>query len=69
MAKTCKQQLKSEMLLQTKTKVDIQHVVNVLMNTNNMVDYDEPLCWHSTKCSSLDGRADDTNEGDHFLED
>lgn len=34
-----------------------------------MVDYDEPLCWHSTKCSSLDERADDANEGDHFLED
>lgn len=36
--KTCKQQLKSEMLLQTKTKVDIQHVVNVLVNTHN-TDY------------------------------
>lgn len=26
----------------------------------------EPLCWHSTKCSSLDGRADDTNEEDYY---
>lgn len=45
---TCKQQLKSEMIMQTKAKVD--NVINVLMSTkmNASIKVDDDDDWRTT---------------------